>query len=222
MVDILKSLTNKITRDLAYPIGGGTVIGCAWLTFSAQGTSIELLNTSIIVQVLLIGIAYVVGFVVQELFSLIPGFSTTLYIKNWRCWFRCSLRWLYTCYTRECFSHQERGFSDAEVYKILDGNLENSVLKDVIDRTATLKHIGTCIGPCFIVGGFFLCFIICRSKVTFITCLSLLLVGLFLFVIVGRLKTMQEISYLRCLETELRSSDAPDKSAVGISHSITG
>lgn len=199
MDDVAKSLANKITRDLVYVVGGGAVLCSAWLAetqaYTIEEAMKDLSSIPSIIFVLLVGIAYVAGFILQEAFSFIPGFSTSISIKGWPTWFKHSLRRPYKCYTGEKLI-VENGFTDFDAYRIVSSSTKHEIVTGFFDRTATLKHIGTCIGPCFLVTGIFLCF----SQVPCLWPIFISIAGLFLFVLVGRLKTMQEITFLMNLQ----------------------
>ena len=185
MDELVKSLANRITRDFAYVIGGGTVISVVWLVcFSRTHSDFGIPS---IAYLLLLGIAYVVGFVVQESFSFVPGFSTTLSIEKWKCFYKCCLAWLYLRYTREEWKKYE-GYKIVDAYKRIRQCDEPT--RALIERTATLKHLGTCIGPCFLVSG-----LLALIGNLWLIAIALLLIGGFLL-LVGRLKTMQQIAYL--------------------------
>ena len=188
MDGLVKSLENRITRDFAYLIGGGTVISLIWLVcFSMTHPDLEYDKLPSIAYFLLFGIAYVVGFVVQELFSFLPGFSTTLSIEKWKCSYKCCLAWLYLRYTREEWKEYE-GYKIVDAYKRIWQCDEPTRM--LIERTATLKHLGTCIGPCFLVSG-----LLALAGKLWLIAIMLILTGGFLW-LVGRLKTMQQIAYL--------------------------
>src|SRR5512132_762132 len=93
MDELVKSVTNKIIRDAAYFVGGGTIIASVWLSCDSSTT---VSGIPAIIQVFLAGLAYVLGFLVQEIFSLCSWFSTALFIRSGRL-FRLLYRW----HTRE-------------------------------------------------------------------------------------------------------------------------
>lgn len=190
MDEIAKSWTNRITRHFAYFIGGGTVVSSGWLVFFLEShPNFPYDKVPSIAYFLLLGIAYVVGFVVQELFSLIPGFSTTLIIGNWRSFYRRGLAWLYEKYTREQWGDNIEGYRAVDAYNEIGRRSEP--IKALVDRIATLQHLGTCIGPCFLVSGV-VALVGCYVWLFFVLLLnSLVLIAL------GRLKTMQQIAFLR-------------------------
>jgi hypothetical protein len=192
MDELVKSLANRITRDFAYFIGGGTLILSVWLVcLPESGFPYERVPS--IAYFLLLGIAYVVGFVVQELFSLIPGFSTTLIIGNWRSFYRRALASLYEIYTREQWNDNIEGYRVVDAYNEIGKRSEP--IKALIDRTATLKHLGTCIGPCALLSGFLLALSGCHPWLG----IALLVIGVVLIAL-GRLKTMQQIAFLRATD----------------------
>lgn len=205
MDELAQSLTNRITRDSAYFVGGGTIIAsyCIALGIDTKGFPD-------IAFVLLGGIAYVLGFAFQEVFSFCPLFSNSLYIKT-PC---CVLRHLYKWHTGKewCPTCGLDIFDARRTLGKLSTNEHQSVIS-LIERTATLKHLGSSIGPCFLISGFLLFagrFIELNSlsmRFSWSHCrfswwhahiwasLALLAWGAFL-IILGRLKTMQQIRYL--------------------------
>ena len=194
MDELVKSVTNKITRDAAYFVGGGTIIASVWLSCDSSTVTSGI---PAIIQVFLAGLAYVLGFLVQEIFSLCSWFSTALFIKPGR-WFRLLYRW----HTRE-EEQDERPTLYIPIFRAYEEagrqTLKNDEIMAIIERTATLKHIGTSVGPCFMISGI----VLLSSSHAWLGVLSIV-IGVFLW-IDGRLKTMQQILYLERAFPALRS-----------------
>jgi hypothetical protein len=199
MNELTKSLTNTITRDFAYLVGGGTIIASCWIAFDLDKCTDRIPN---IAYALLTGVAYVLGFITQEVLSLCPLFSTALYIRSCR-----TLNRLYHWHTREKWPYtNEERIDIVNAYEIL-GKLkdESDAMRSLIERTATLKHICTSVGPCFFLSGI----VLLLDQFSFrtphlVAGLVLAILGGFL-VIHGRLKTMQQMWYLHRAYITLRS-----------------
>jgi hypothetical protein len=192
MDELVKSVTNKITRDAAYFVGGGTIIASVWLSCDSSTVTSSI---PAIIQVFLAGLAYILGFLVQEIFSLCSWFSTALFIRPGPL-FRLLYRW----HTRE---EEERPALYIPIFTAYEEagkqTLKNDEINALIERTATLKHIGTSVGPCFLISGI----VLLSSSHAWLGILALV-IGLFMW-IDGRLKTMQQILYLERAFPALRS-----------------
>lgn len=99
MSKMAKSIRNFIVRDMTYIIGGISVILgflYVWGKIDVSKKSINITivpeSANIIFYIIGIGLAYAVGYCLQEIFSLLHIVKTADYFRPW-----FPLRWLYRC-----------------------------------------------------------------------------------------------------------------------------
>ena len=99
MSKMAKSIRNFIVRDMTYIIGGISVILgflYVWGKIDVSKKSINITivpeSANIIFYIIGIGLAYAVGYCLQEIFSLLHIVKTADYFRP-----RFPLRWLYRC-----------------------------------------------------------------------------------------------------------------------------
>jgi hypothetical protein len=99
MSKMAKSIRNFIVRDITYIIGGISVILSflyVWGKIDVSKKSINITiipeSANIIFYIIGIGLAYAVGYCLQEIFSLLHIVKTADYFRPW-----FPLRWLYRC-----------------------------------------------------------------------------------------------------------------------------
>lgn len=99
MSKLVKSIRNFIVRDIIYIIGGALVILSflyVWGKIDASKKSINIKivpeSANIIFYIIGIGLAYAVGYCLQEIFSLLHIVKTSDYFRPW-----FPSRWLYRC-----------------------------------------------------------------------------------------------------------------------------
>ncbi|MFZ0034999.1 MAG: hypothetical protein WAK60_08450 [Sedimentisphaerales bacterium] len=99
MSKMAKSVRNFIVRDIAYIIGGISVILSFLYVWGKIDVSKKAINITIIPEsaniifyIIGIGLAYAVGYCLQEIFSLLHIVKTADYFRPW-----FPLRWLYRC-----------------------------------------------------------------------------------------------------------------------------
>ena len=69
MNELIKTLKNFLVRDLIYIIGGSTVIICLSYSFGILCKS----SLPTPYYLFIVGIAYAIGYTIQEIFSLVSG-----------------------------------------------------------------------------------------------------------------------------------------------------
>lgn len=171
MNELVKALKNFIVRDIIYIIGGASVILsflylCCKIDTSKQSINITIIpeSANVIFYIIGIGLAYVIGYCIQEVFSLLHVVTTANYFRP-----RFPLRWLYRCLVGE---NWEDVFSDPdipdgrqhrqEVSKRLrkaDITINEKTSQDnktYRERLTSLMMIGTVLGPCALVSGLLL------------------------------------------------------------------
>ncbi|MDD5326321.1 MAG: hypothetical protein PHY02_00730 [Phycisphaerae bacterium] len=169
MSKLAKSFRNFIIRDITYIIGGASVILSflyVWgkIDVSKNSVNINIVpkSANIIFYIIAIGLAYAVGYCLQQIFSLLHIVKTADYFKP-----RFPLRWLYRCLAGERW---EDVFPDIpkgkrrrwDVTKRLRrANIiinEKASQDDKIHREwlATFVMICTTLGPCTLVSGILL------------------------------------------------------------------
>lgn len=149
MNELFKALKNFIVRDIIYIIGGSSVI-LSFLYLSGKMCIITG-EKSVFFYLFIAGISYVIGYCIQELFSLMHIVTTASYFDPWRI-----LKKLYHCLTH-------RGWKDI---KLTDDELDkaNIVIQERAyqdikadrERIISLMMVGTTIGPCGLISGILL------------------------------------------------------------------
>jgi hypothetical protein len=169
MSKLVKSIRNFIVRDITYVVGGASVILSFLYVWGKIDVSKKTINitvvpesANIIFYVIGFGLAYAVGYCLQEIFSLLHIVKTADYFRP-----RFPLRWLYRCLIGEKW---EDVFPDIpksrnrrwEVTKRLRrANIminEKASPDDKIHREwmSTFIMVCTTLGPCAMVTGLLL------------------------------------------------------------------
>jgi len=169
MSKMAKSIRNFIVRDITYIIGGISVILSflyVWGKINVSKKSINITiipeSANIIFYIIGIGLAYAVGYCLQEILSLLHIVKTSDYFRP-----RFPLRWLYRCLEGErwedIFPDIPKGRSRRwEVTKRLrQANIminEKASQDDKIHREWIASFIMVCttLGPCALVSGLLL------------------------------------------------------------------
>lgn len=143
MESIVKALQQFLTRDLLYILGGGSVILCVLSLFEIAVPTLT--NPQ---AIFVAGIAYVVGYVIQEIISFTPILTTAHFKPNGL------VRFLY------------RKFNNSELRvnpEIMNLTAFLNIYPDLhdrqinqIERTITLKHVGATMGANWLVSSMFL------------------------------------------------------------------
>jgi hypothetical protein len=141
MDELAKAFQRFIARDLIFIVAGGTVITAFLYNFGAG--RIPSSNDHIALYLLLAGVAYVVGYAIQDGLSL-TALLTTASVQTPSPF----VRWLYRRFTRtEWVDIANIDLAQAQ-QRIPDG--EPRVQHE---RIITLKQVGTAAGPSFALSG---------------------------------------------------------------------
>jgi len=160
MNELVKALKNFIVRDIIYIIGGASVI----LSFLYLFNKLDIIGKEIptAVYLFLAGIAYVIGYCIQELFSLAHIVTTASYFEPWLILRRLYYSFLHRPWTdifpdipdgEQRREHIFRRLDEAEL-KIQEKACPDN--KAERERLISLMLVGTSIGPCSLVSGFLL------------------------------------------------------------------
>lgn len=146
MNEFVKSLRNFLARDLLYIIGGTCVIASFLYLFDRLPEE----QPPIPYLVILAGVAYAIGYAVQDSMSFLP-IVTSRHIDDPGKLSRC----YYWCFTRrEWMPVSERVDFPKDYYRAVDNMSEREI--EEFRRLITLKHIGTSIGSNLLVAFVFL------------------------------------------------------------------
>jgi len=114
MNEFIKAIGKFLSRDLMYVIGGTSFLLSAAFALGFEFKAIESITQNNVITLLLLGIAYVSGYINQEALSLSP-IITTNQIKNPNIF----LKWLYKKFTNSDFQEQNDIEYTSEKIKLL-------------------------------------------------------------------------------------------------------
>ena len=144
MNSVIKALQQFLTRDLLYVLGGSSILlSIGWYFGLAVP---EKSNNAILFFV--IGIAYVIGYLIQELVSLTPILTTSHFEPN------KFISWLYQKFTNHELVLSEK-MTNNTAFVELYSQMEDRQIQQ-IERTITLKHIGSTIGSNWLISSIFI------------------------------------------------------------------
>lgn len=149
MDELTKALRNFLTRDVIYIIGGFSVL-LSFLAFFGRANLRFLEQGGVMICLFLVGLSYVVGFGMQELFCLI-GLLTTSFACEPR---RCLFKWFYRRYTRQEWNEIPESDQD-KVYTLIDEKASPKS-HDELERIVCLLLLCTTMGSCSTVSGILL------------------------------------------------------------------
>lgn len=149
MNELIKFIKDFIVRDIIYIIGGVSVILSLLYAFGKMDVIGK--EPSIITVLYIIGISYVVGWVIQETFSLIHVVTLSMSYRPWSWWV---ITLLYRLYIRE--KYQEIPQFDQDKYSVKINEKANQRNIAESDRIVNHLQICTTIGPCAFVTGIIL------------------------------------------------------------------
>ena len=146
METLIKAFERFLYRDLTFITGGAIeLVAFVHLYCCAPG----LADLSGPLLFFWVAIAYVLGYVTQECFTLVGWVRTQS--KEPPC--DCVL-WLFRCWERRSCDWTPSPSSDYDAAKLwLFGELAPERLRDEYERIESLKQLGTAIGPCLVVAG---------------------------------------------------------------------
>jgi hypothetical protein len=145
MSDHFKALEKFLFRDLSFLLGGSVVIGSGLYAFQRLPEE----GFSTFKYFLGLGVAYAVGYSVQEFFTLAHVVRTRARESP-----NTLGRLLYRLYER----HPINPWMPEQYDVARDWLYENApqMFRDAHERTQSLKQVGTTLGPCFIVSSYIL------------------------------------------------------------------
>jgi len=145
MNEFIKAVSKFISRDVSFVIGGGSIIGSFIFLFDPKLLK-DLQPLPIWFLLFLAAVAYVVGFVTQEGFSLMSIVTTAAISpgKNY-------LKHLFEVWDRSKWEVPDY-FNDLKWYlSVLDSGDKNQRLIDCIERIINLQIMGAAVGSSWFV-----------------------------------------------------------------------
>jgi hypothetical protein len=193
MNELEKAFRHFISRDVIYITGGGLII----FAFCYKFIPITDLKLPTAIYLFLTGIAYVLGFVAQEVFSLI-GIVSTGSAQPGK-----FIKWLFRHWAGK--EWKINSFDIDRTTITIDEKANDKTLAR-IERIISLMQIGSTMAACFLVAGSFLLFKAIETKKTMDIVLtsSSFLLAIFL-ILFNRLQSAQRIISLysfHCYITE--------------------
>jgi len=136
-----KSIRDFIGRDVVYVIAGGVLLSSVLYRFDCLPSR----DTPLAFYILGIGLAYVVGFALQDLFSII-GLVTTAQVTK-----PCRLQiWLYERFEKKPW--KQLAVTEFEnVGSALNKYLKSEIARAHYERTITHMIVGASVGPCMLI-----------------------------------------------------------------------
>jgi hypothetical protein len=143
--DLPKSIRDFLARDLAYVVGGGTVLTSFFYSFNRLPTG----EIPVAFTLLGIGLSYVIGYAIQDLFS-ISRIVTTAQVPNPNRF----LKWAYKRFENRPWKDlPECSFDDAG--HAIQSFLNNDLSRSLYERTISFLILGATNGPCMFVASLF-------------------------------------------------------------------
>lgn len=143
MDELFKALRRFITRELIYIIGGGSVVASFLYAFDRVPSP----HDHVVLYLLIAGISYVVGYVLQDAFCLLPVLPTAAPHR-----LNCYQQTLYRWYTRE----QWQNIPDTTDFEQAEETLKDERQIAWLERITSLQQVCTTVGSCWFVSGGFL------------------------------------------------------------------
>lgn len=170
MDSFVKAVEKFLTRDLLYILGGGSLIFSILYYFNIALPE-KLESYQIIFGA---GIAYVLGYIIQEIISLTPILTTSHFKPN------RFVRWLYKRFSNNDLS-KDLNMTNLEAFFTIYPSLSDRQIEQ-IERTITLKHVGSTMGANWLVSSLFTLLKALESYSSFdiFMAIGLLLLSLFL------------------------------------------
>jgi hypothetical protein len=203
----IRALGTFLTRDMIYVLGGFSVY-MSFVTVSGQDVSI-FLDDEIpgIALLFFLGLSYVIGFAVQELFSFLRLVTTSALFEPGRI-----VRFLYWCYVHEEWRPTESLDPYLACVKINEARLTPQTFNE-IERTVRLLLFSATTGSCAVLSGLIFAYGALRTSdwSRGVDIVSILVLGVTLL-LTNRVKAAQYRSfvctlYSRIVEGERRNSE---------------
>lgn len=146
MNELLKAFKHFITRDIIFIIGGAIVIISILYSFDKLPQS----DLNIAYYLLGAGISYIIGYTLQDISCLFPGFTTKPRSSPNKL-----QKWLYKRFCRIKWTTPKKNNKD---YFEIPEKIKNERMLAEFDRVINLMLIGTVTCPCFFISFIFLFF----------------------------------------------------------------
>ncbi len=170
MEAIIKALQQFLTRDILYILGGGSVIIAVAYFFGFE-LPCNLENNLII---FVAGIAYVLGYLIQEVLSLTPILTTAHFKPN------RFIRYLYKLYSNQELKVNPNMTDLSALLEVYPDLNERQISQ--IERTITLQLVGATMGSNWLVASIFfgLAAFESKSSIDIFLTISTILLSVFL------------------------------------------
>ena len=143
--DLPKSVRDFLTRDLVYIVGGGTVL----TSFLYSSNRLPNGDIPVAFTLLGIGLSYVIGYAIQDLFSISRIVTTAQVPKPNR-----FLKWAYERFENRPWEDlPECSFDDVD--HAVQSFLDNDLYRAHYERTISHLMLGATIGPCMLIAALF-------------------------------------------------------------------
>jgi len=187
MNEIIKGLGKFLSRDLMYVIGGSSFLLSISFAFGLDFNVIAELTKNTVLTLFMLGVAYVLGYINQEVLCLSP-LLTTSKIKNPNRF----LQWVYLRFTKSAFKQPNDFEYTSERIKLLKHYKEEE-LKD-FERIVALKHIGSAVGSNWFISSIILLFTCYTKSVSHVGWIfsSYLLFAALALILLAWIKGMQQ------------------------------
>jgi len=186
MSDLFKAFEKFLFRDMSFLLGGSVVVASGMYVFNGLPTG-DVLAFEYFIGA---GVAYAVGYSVQEVFTLLRIVRTKAgYSPNW---LSSSLYHLFD--RRRAVQVDPREYQEAKRWLYEQAPQR---FRDDHERTEALKQVGTTLGPCFFLSGVILLGkdVLLRLEYESAVSWGFVVLGLVLFLL-GWLKVTQQAQYL--------------------------
>ena len=195
MSELIKALGRFVARDLIYVIGGTTVILSFLYLFNCFSSDELPLAYSLFGA----GLAYVVGYAIQDLCCLVGLVTMADYFEPNR-----FVKWLYRRFTREDWCSIERFDTYGAHLAIYTRETETADLA-IFERVVSLRQVGATMGPCSLVSAVFLFVRVYSSCQAYWRCFDFWLAGFAVVLGIGLvclswLKGVQQVKWLHVLQ----------------------
>ena len=210
MTDIIKGLGKFLSRDLMYVIGGGTFLFSIVLASGLKFTPILELLDKPAFAIILAGIAYVIGYLNQEVISLTHIVTTSRPKPNR---FLC---WWYKRFTGFSFIDPPPFDYTTEWIRLLDAYREEQLAE--FERIISLKHIGSAVGSNWFLSSLVLVttFLIDRKELLAIIISPWLFLASLGLILTAWIKGMQQYSTMyNLIESIHKTTEHVDKPGQG-------
>lgn len=197
MNELFRFVTLFITRDVIYIFGGSSII----LSFLYLFDRLPLTNNVPTAHLIFAGgFAYSIGYAVQGIFGFTPLVNVRLIFKIGKFG-----NFLYKLFERRDWEDVSQ-FNPFEARVVINESASERSFS-YVERLIMLRHIGTTIGPCYIVSAIPLMVRAWRTTEPFDITLTSAVIGIgVVLILLGYLMTMQLTQHMQKLYAKLISS----------------